>query len=72
MFVSLQSENVPWEDLSGLSNAGRVYTERGAFFNSSAYADANGNRRYPLTLDLYGGLAGTPRVATCVGKVKGC
>ncbi len=72
MFVSLQSQDVPWEDLSGLSNAGRVYTERGAFFNSAAYADADGNRRYPLTLDLYGGLAGKPRVATCVGRVKGC
>ena len=72
MFVSLQSQDVPWEDLSGLSNAGRVYTERGAFFNSAAYADAAGNRRYPLTLDLYGGLAGKPRVATCVGRVKGC
>lgn len=72
MFVSLQSGLVPWEDTSGLTNTGRVYTERGAFFNSAAYADAQGNKRYPLTLDLYGGLAGTPRVATCVGKVKGC
>ncbi|MEK9764873.1 MAG: hypothetical protein VW274_00180, partial [Thalassolituus sp.] len=72
MFVSLQSQDVPWEDLSGLNDGGRVYTERGAFFNSAAYADGNGNKRYPLTLDLQGGLAGTPRVATCVGKIKGC
>ena len=72
MFVSLQSEDVPWEDLSGLNDGGRIYTERGAFFNSSAYADGDGNKRYPLTLDLYGGLAGTPRVATCVGRIKGC
>lgn len=71
MFVSLQSEEVPWEDTSGLTE-GRVYTERGAFFNSAAYADQNGNKRYPLSLDLYGGLAGTPRVATCVGRIKGC
>jgi len=72
MFVSLQSQDVPWEDLSGLTTDGRIYTERGAFFNSAAYADSNGIKRYPLTLDLQGGLAGTPRVATCVGKVKGC
>ena len=72
MFVSLQSDDVPWEDLSGLNDGGRVYTERGAFFNSAAYADGYGNKRYPLSLDLDAGLGGTPRVATCVGKVKGC
>lgn len=72
MFVSLQSEAVPWKDNSGLTTDGRVYTERGAFFNSAAYADIDGNKRYPLSLDLYGGLAGTPRVATCVGRIKGC
>jgi len=72
MFVSLQSEAVPWKDNSGLTSDGRVYTERGAFFNSAAYADIDGNKRYPLSLDLYGGLAGTPRVATCVGRIKGC
>lgn len=72
VFVSLQSGVVPWEDNSGLTNSGRIYTERGAFFNSGPYADADGNKRYPLSLDLHGGLAGTPRVATCVGKIKGC
>lgn len=72
MFVSLQSEDVPWKDNSGLTTDGRIYTERGAFFNSAAYADIDGNKRYPLSLDLYGGLAGTPRVATCVGRIKGC
>jgi len=72
VFFSMQSENVPWEDLSGLTTDGRVYTERGAFFNSSAYADSQGNVRYPLTLDLDAGLAGTQRVATCVGRIKGC
>ena len=72
VFVSLQSEVVPWEDLSGLPDADRVYTEHGAYLNSAKYMAGDGNERYPLVLDLYEGLSGTQRVATCVGRTKGC
>jgi len=72
LFVSLQSEVVPWEDFSGLPDANRVYTERGAYLNSAKYLAGDGNVRYPLVLDLYEGLTGKQRVATCVGRSKGC
>ncbi|WP_276681961.1 hypothetical protein [Thalassolituus oleivorans] len=71
-FISLQLESVPWEDLSGIDGATRVYTEKGAFLNIAKYADANGQQRYPLYLDLYNALTGEPRVATCIGRTKGC
>ena len=71
-FISLQLESVPWEDLSGIAGASRVYTEKGAFLNIAKYADSNGQQRYPLYLDLYNALTGEPRVATCIGRTKGC
>lgn len=71
-FISLQLEPVPWEDLSGIAGASRVYTEKGAFLNIAKYADSNGQQRYPLYLDLYNALTGEPRVATCIGRTKGC
>lgn len=70
-FISLQSESVPWEDLSGLDGADRILTQRGAFLNLAKYK-ANGVERFPLILDLTQAVNGVPRVATCVGFVKGC
>ncbi len=72
VFVSLQSEVVPWEDLSGIPGATRVYTEHGAYLNSAKYMTASGEIKYPLVLDLYEGLTGIQRVNTCVGRSKGC
>ena len=72
LFVSLQSEVVPWEDFSGISGATRVWTERGAYLNSAKYMTASGDIKYPLVLDLYEGLSGAQRVNTCVGRSKGC
>lgn len=72
VFVSLQSEVVPWEDLSGLPDATRVYAEHGAYLNSAKYMAGDGTERYPLVLNLFEGLSGTQRVATCVGRTKGC
>ncbi|MDF1642096.1 hypothetical protein [Thalassolituus oleivorans] len=71
-FISLQLESVPWEDLSGIAGATRVYTEKGAFLNIARYADSSGQQKYPLYLDLYNALTGEPRVATCIGRTKGC
>lgn len=71
-FVSLQTEAVPWEDLSGIAGATRVLTERGAYLNMAKYAGANGETKYPLYLDLYTATNGQERVATCVGQLKGC
>jgi len=73
-FVSLQTEAVPWKDLSGLRGADRVLTERGAYLNMSQYAGKGGDQdvRYPLYLDLYTATNGQDRVATCVGQLKGC
>ena len=70
--MSLQSEVVPWEDLSGIPGATRVWTEHGAYLNSAKYMTADGNIKYPLVLDLYEGLTGIQRVNTCVGRSKGC
>lgn len=72
LFVSLQSEVVPWEDLSGIPGATRVWTEHGAYLNSAKYMTADGSIKYPLVLDLYEGLTGIQRVNTCVGRSKGC
>lgn len=72
VFVSLQSEVVPWEDFSGLPDADRVYTEHGAYLNSAKYLANDGSVKYPLVLDLYEGLTGVQRVSTCVGRSKGC
>lgn len=70
-FVSLQSEAVPWEDLSGLGDADRVATQMGAYLHLARF-DSNGSVAYPVMLDLFDATTGTPRVATCVGQIKGC
>lgn len=70
-FVSLQSEAVPWEDLSGLDAAERIPTQLGAYLHLARF-ESNGAEAYPLLLDLYDATAGTQRVATCVGQLKGC
>jgi hypothetical protein len=71
VFVSLQNNPVPWKDLSGLPDADRIPTQRGAYLNSSSF-NSNGVERYPLVLDLLDATNGISRVATCVGMVKGC
>ena len=70
-FVSLQSEAVPWEDLSGLESADRVATQMGAYLHLARF-DSNGSVAYPVVLDLFDATTGTQRVATCVGQIKGC
>jgi hypothetical protein len=72
-FVSLQSEAVPWEDLSGIAEnaGGRIPTQLGAYLHLARF-DSNGSTTYPLLLDLYDATVGTQRVATCVGQLKGC
>lgn len=71
LFVSIQTESVPWEDLSGVPGSDRVLTERGAFLNIARYQSGN-ETKFPLYLDLDEAVYGTPRVATCVGRIKGC
>jgi hypothetical protein len=71
VFVSIQTESVPWEDLSGVPGSDRVLTERGAFLNIARYQSGN-ETKFPLYLDLDEAVYGTPRVATCVGRIKGC
>jgi len=70
-FVSLQTEAVPWQDLSGLPEADRVVTQRGAFLNLSRYQSEFGET-YPLSLDLYDATNGISRRASCIGQLKGC
>ena len=70
VFISLQTENVPWENLSGIGDA-RINTEKGAFLNISAYGDPN-NPSYPINFTFDEAAEGLPRVATCVGRLKGC
>jgi len=71
VFVSLQTQSVPWEDLSGIAGADRVLTQRGAYLNIAAF-ESNGQTKYPLVLDLYSATNGSAREATCVGQLKGC
>lgn len=71
LFVSIQTESVPWEDLSEVPGTDRVLTQRGAFLNIARY-QSGGVTKYPLYLTLEEGVYGTPRVATCVGRIKGC
>jgi len=71
VFLSVQMDSVPWEDLSGVPGADRVLTERGAFMNISRYQSGT-ETKYPLYLTLEEATRGTPRVATCVGRIKGC
>lgn len=71
LFVSIQTESVPWEDLSEVPGTDRVLTERGAFLNIARYQSGS-ETKYPLYLTLDEGVNGTPRVATCVGRIKGC
>jgi len=70
-FISLQTTSVPWKDLSGVEGADRVLTQRGAFLNLAKFESDNGVQ-YPLNLDLFSATNGTPREATCVGRLKGC
>ncbi|MBQ0728673.1 hypothetical protein [Thalassolituus oleivorans] len=70
-FISLQNEAVPWENLSGVGED-RILAERGAFLNITKFKDSSGNIHYPIYLDLYNALTGEPRVATCIGRTKGC
>jgi|TARA_B110000211_G_scaffold86268_1_gene101257 hypothetical protein len=71
VFVSLQTSSVPWENFSGLDGSARVLTQRGAFLNLAKF-ESNGQTAYPLNLDLFSATNGAPRVATCVGQLKGC
>ena len=70
-FVSLQTTSVPWEDFSGIEGSDRVLTQRGAFLNIAKFESGTGPT-YPLNLDLFSATNGTPREATCVGRLKGC
>jgi hypothetical protein len=70
-FISLQTTSVPWEDFSGIEGSDRVLTQRGAFLNIAKFG-SSGGAKYPLNLDLYSATNGTPREATCVGRLKGC
>lgn len=71
VFISTQTESVPWEDLSGVPGTDRVLTQRGAYMNIARY-QSGGETKYPLYLTLEEATRGTPRVATCVGRTKGC
>jgi hypothetical protein len=71
-FISLQSENVAWQDLSSSDPSARVLTEKGAYLNISGYNNAQGQREFPINLTLQEAERGKPRVATCVGQLKGC
>lgn len=71
-FISLQSEDVAWQDLSSTDAAARVYTEKGAYLNISGYDNAQGQREFPINLTFQEAERGRPRVATCVGQLKGC
>ena len=71
VFLSVQLDTVPWEDLSGIPGSNRVLTERGAFMNIARY-QSGGETKYPLYLTLENATRGSPRVATCIGRIKGC
>jgi len=71
VFISLQTESVPWEDLSGVPGTDRVLTNQGAYMNIARYQSGT-ETKYPLYLTLTEATNGTPRVATCVGRLKGC
>jgi len=71
VFISMQTESVPWEDLSGVPGTDRVLTDQGAYLNIARYQSGN-ETKYPLYLTLEEATNGTPRVATCVGRIKGC
>jgi hypothetical protein len=71
VFVSVQTEAVPWEDLSGVPGTDRILTERGAYMNIARYQSGT-ETKYPLYLTLEEATNGTARVATCVGQLKGC
>ena len=71
IFISLQAQSVPWENLSGVGED-RILTERRAFINIARFRTELGEIRYPINLDLYNALAGEQRVPTCIGKLKGC
>jgi len=71
-FISMQSRDVAWQDLSSADPSARVQTERGAYLNISGYDNAGGQREYPINLTFQEAERGKPRVATCVGQLKGC
>ena len=70
-FISLQTETVPWENLSGVGDA-RVNAESGAFLNIPSYINSANEISYPINLTFEEAEFGLPRIATCVGRVKGC
>lgn len=71
VFISLQTEDVEWSDLSGVAGATTISTERGAYLNIPSYSTGAGVK-YPINLSFNEAEAGLPRVATCVGQLKGC
>lgn len=71
VFISTQTESVPWEDLSGVPGTDRVLTQQGAYINIARYQSGS-ETKYPLYLTLEEATNGTARVATCVGRLKGC
>jgi len=71
-FISMQSEDVAWQDLSSDDPNARILTERGAYLNISGYNNAQGQRQYPINLTFQEAERGKARIATCVGQLKGC
>lgn len=71
VFISMQTESVPWEDLSGVPGTDRILTDQGAYMNIARYQSGS-ETKYPLYLTLEEATNGTQRVATCVGRIKGC
>lgn len=69
-FISLQTENVPWENTSGVGDP-RVLTERGAFLNIPSFTNGTGVT-YPINLTFEEAELGLPRISTCVAQLKGC
>lgn len=69
-FISLQTENVPWEDLASTTGA-RVNTELGAYLNIPI-TGTESDPVYPLNLVFEDASLGLPRISTCVAAFKGC
>lgn len=70
VFISLQNENVPWENTSGVGDP-RVLTETGAFLNIPSFSSENGVT-YPINVTFQEAELGLPRISTCVAQLKGC
>lgn len=69
-FISLQTENVPWEDLAA-GDGSRVNTELGAFLNIPTTGEG-ANTSFPIELIFQDAELGLPRISTCVARLKGC